>query len=125
MDDTTVEPRGVEWAAGLFEGEGCFYPHHRENGRVRAFAVLSMTDEDSVRSFHEIVGVGSIFGPYTDYRTVKDGAPRKPQWRWYATGSKAEAVARLLWPYLGIRRRGRIREMMEEVQGAVRVKGAA
>ena len=108
--------KDISWCGGLFEGEGCFYLHNRGEGRVRAYACLNMSDKDSVEEFHKAIGVGSIFGPYGDYRKRKDGSERLPQWRWYTTGPKAIEVMELLWDYLGNRRRNKIIEILESVE---------
>jgi hypothetical protein len=76
------------WAVGLFEGEGCMtisgtrYPHARLK--------LNSTDEDVVRRFHGVVGIGNV---RIDHAQEKHGY--KTQWEWYA-GAKADVVAFLL-----------------------------
>ena len=86
---------GVEWAAGLFEGEGtaCL----DKNG----YPVLAihMTDEDVLLHFLEVVGLGRINGPYT-YTNPK----YKPYWTWHASCDDAKDVALMFVPYLGMRR---------------------
>jgi hypothetical protein len=86
----------LAWAAGLFEGEGCFSLHHK--GRT-ARALLSMTDEDVVRRFHDIVGFGTVI--------QKTGLkpPNLPQWRWAANSRhEFERTVDLFTPWLGERR---------------------
>lgn len=89
----------IAWAAGLFEGEGTV-GYQETAGRIRVRFALAMTDEDMVRRFHSIVGVGNVAGPSWHSGSTK------PQWRWSAT-SKADAatVSDLFYPFLGERRR--------------------
>lgn len=102
-------PTEVEraWFAGLFEGEGSIsFP------RKSPSLSVAMTDEDVVRRAQAIVGAGNVTGPYLPPKL--QGGYHKPVWRWSVGGSKAAAVLLWIYPYLGIRRRERI----EEVVGA-------
>lgn len=103
--------RGVEWAAGLFEGEGC--ASVTSNGKARptryVLATLNMTDEEPVRWFHSIVGVGSV---YRQHPPAHRDRGYKPSWRWQVHGKKAEAVLVSLFPYLSPRRQRRISALL-------------
>lgn len=96
----------VAWAAGLFEGEGSFALEAKGRyGLTYARASLGMTDEDTVRHFHKVVGVGVV--------TIWDSPPpRQRQWRW-RTSSRADfaTVADLLAPWLHERRAARLAEI--------------
>lgn len=96
--------RSVDWAAGLFEGEGCFVLRkNRYPG-----AAMTMTDEDVVRSFHETVGAGRVYGPFT-YLNPK----WKPYWKWTTTNVQDFlTVAERLGPLLADRRSARLAELM-------------
>ena len=88
--------RTIEWAAGLFEGEGCIT--HNSNGLPRL--IMSMTDEDVMESFRDIIGVGNVH-----LKKGKFKAHWKPAWEW--TISKQTYVYRILedmLPYFGHRR---------------------
>jgi hypothetical protein len=87
------------WAAGLFEGEGSM-----TNSGGCLDVRLKMTDEDVVRRFEEVVGYGTVYGPY-NYE-YGDGIKRKPHWVWVALSYDALEVLDLLWAWLGQRRRG-------------------
>lgn len=98
----------VAWAAGLFEGEGCLHlsrTDYKGTDYARAVAVVTMTDEDIVRRFHMIVGVGRIYRPQR-----REG--RKPQWRWQVADKAgfAEFTA-LIEPWLGVRRLAKLTEI--------------
>ena len=94
----------IAWAAGFFEGEGCItlggnYPSLR----------LHNTDEEVVRRFHSVMGVGRLRGPY-----YKNSA-HKPVWIWIATSyAEVTAAFELMRPYLGTRRCERYDELMQD-----------
>lgn len=101
----------IAWAAGLFEGEGCFT--HAQRGKYFSLQCeLGMTDEDSVREFHRIVKVGNItFHPRN--RPTKDGGKEKDVWAWkVASFEGVQYVAALFWNYLGTRRKAKIKEIL-------------
>jgi hypothetical protein len=89
----------LAWAAGLFEGEGNFY--RPPTGGYQAS--LSMTDEDSVLRFQRAVGFGLVV-------EQKRRAGLKTLYRWrVANFQHVQALAALLWPGLGARRRAAVR----------------
>ena len=101
----------IAWAAGLFEGEGC--AALCKNGvDIVPRLYLNMTDEDVMRKFFKIVGVGILYEP-TEYSKNK---PRcKPQWRW--TVNKRGDVIWLmdqLQPYMCSRRSEKFNELRAE-----------
>jgi hypothetical protein len=102
----------IAWAAGLFEGEGCFDLSKAGGDRHtadRVYARLSLgsTDEDVVQRYQAIVGVGRI---YQDKKLTRGG---KRFWHWMAAKrSDVEHVAELFRPYLGARRLARMDEML-------------
>lgn len=99
------------WLAGLVEGEGCFTCNRKSKSNLRyadcpAFA-MAMTDLDIVQRAQAVTGLGLIKGPYTKGRS-------KPIYYWYVSKAhEASALALWLYPYLGERRRSRIRELVE------------
>ena len=94
----------IAWAAGLFEGEGCI------TGRKQTAQLqLNMTDEDVVRQFHRLIGVGTVCGPYRNKRLPH----AKPCWRWVCGGAMhVQAVLAALWPFLMSRRQAKAREVI-------------
>lgn len=102
----------VAWAAGLFEGEGCFTmtDHAGASRRLTQGRIeLAMTDEDDVRRFHAVMGFGAVDGPL---QRPSRGS-RKPYWRWRAwTFETIQATVAMFWPWLGARRRARAREVL-------------
>ena len=111
------DARELDWASGVFEGEGSFSLRRQRGGpRTQALARLNMTDEDVVRRFGRAVGVGRVYGP------VQPRNPRhKPYWYW-TTGSfqGVNAVVGLLWRGLGARRRGQATEVLQGFRATAR-----
>ena len=98
----------LAWAAGLFEGEGSF-SLNRTGDNLRCQAAVAMTDEDTVVRFRDILGVGKVYGPYGPYAGSK-----KVFWRWHVYSAEhVQAVAAMLWPWLGDRRRTRATEVLQ------------
>ena len=91
---------GIEWVAGIFEGEGNIY----RNDKRRIFTMsVKMKDEDIIRRFHRSVGFGSIKKrkPYKGYA---------PMWEW--TLCKTNDILKLckiLLPIMGHRRSTQIK----------------
>lgn len=96
----------IAWAAGLFEGEGCFSAGYRPSGKAYVVAVLSMTDRDVVDRFMAIVGCGAIY--------LRPDARWNHQdtymWRVQEAVQVRKVIAMLL-PYLGERRRAKALEV--------------
>lgn len=101
----------VAWAAGLFEGEGCiaFHSYKLKDGSQRPRLVLKMTDEDVIRSFHEIVGHGTVRLDTWGHRTRGE----KVVYEWQAGSQKdVAAVLSLLTPWFHGRRRAKAEEAL-------------
>lgn len=107
----------IAWAAGLFEGEGCW---HLQRGR-HAGASLTTTDPDVLARFATAVGIGTI-RPHI-WRRLEH---HKPQYRWHAYGfEKVQAIAAMFWPWLGERRRGRASEVLKIARAGKLSPGAS
>lgn len=105
----------MAWAAGLFEGEGSAYIRGggRTSERIYLSLEIHMTDEDVVRRFGEVVGFGTVRGPYTS-----GGSDQfKPRWKWAACGAEAYKLARSpeFYGQLGTRRRARLAEIIAAI----------
>ena len=108
----------IIWAAGLFEGEGSIVwtsVPNKNKGKgsryTRMQLSLHSTDKDVVVRFANAVGVGSVQGPYR-YPT-KDVPNRKPSWYWaVASHEPAQAALAMFWPWLGLRRRAKAKEVL-------------
>ena len=61
------------------------------------------TDVELVERFQSIIGVGTVYGPYTI--EARDGFRRKPVWDWVAREEDGLDALALMWGRLTERRR--------------------
>ena len=108
----------LAWAAGLFEGEGCFASWRKQRkGRPEgqyhrmARASITMADEDILQAFQRIIRVGAI---YLTKRADPKRIHHKQLWTW-TTGSLqgVQHTAASLWAWLGPRRRLQASEALQ------------
>lgn len=99
------------WAAGLFEGEGCFSYHNKGTGQF--YAIMTNCDLDVVQRFHKAVwGMGSINGPYHGPKKT-----HKPQYRWRCGKfEECQALIAAFWDYLGVRRKAKATELLTKAK---------
>lgn len=116
IDEYTLREREIAWAAGLFEGEGCVYIAKQSckwrDGEKKFQVKLEIkhTDEDVLQRFHAIIAVGNIVGPYWAKKSTK------PFWSWTSAAVADVAyIASLFFPYLGYRRRAKLKEAVGSV----------
>ena len=85
--------KSIEWAAGLFEGEGCI--SKRTPNKYQCS--LEMTDKDVVEDFFNIIGYGNM--------STRQRGEWKRTWTWslYAIRDVRKFLEAIL-PYLGERR---------------------
>ena len=95
----------LAWAAGLLEGEGCFYAR-TQGGRSYPTVSCGMTDEDVIRKLMAFFDAGYIF------RSKKSGFGTKPIYTWQVTTRQARTVMTYVLPYMGARRRAKIEELL-------------
>lgn len=98
----------IAWAAGLFEGEGCFTPAKRKD-RVYPRAILAMADEEIVLRFQRAVGgIGKI-------RCERRAPARRDLFRWEVMArTDFDSFISLIEPYLGTRRRTALTDMLAD-----------
>ncbi len=98
----------IEWAAGLFEGEGCIYIE--QNRYVRL--VLSSTDRDVLDRFQSVFG-GSIYFHKGKAAEGRRALNHKPLWAWrMGRAADVEVVLRAILPHMGKRRSAKIHEAL-------------
>lgn len=104
--------RSIEWAAGLFEGEGSIVVRP-ERGSIQI--TLYSTDKDIIILFYNTVGVGTIHGPIKQTRGVDGKSPEKykAMWTWTAYSTNAKKVLQVFLPYFGERRKAKAIEALE------------
>lgn len=100
----------VAWVAGILEGEGCWTVSRSTQGRW--WVAVRMTDEDVILKLQHLTGVGRI--------SPARGRPQhKMAWAWQVSVQPhREWLTLKVWPWLGVRRRVRIRELWPEVEHA-------
>ena len=105
----------LAWMAGIFEGEGYVQgrkrSYKRKDGRTFSTVgyriTVSMTDEDIIRRFYKLAGLGNFNGPRLSPSMAAKG--RKPIYDYTASGVDAYALVMAMWMWLGIRRRDQIK----------------
>jgi hypothetical protein len=91
----------LAWAAGFFDGEGCF--SFSPAGRYVCVSV-GQTEREPLDRFKRAVGFGNVLGPYDVNK--RNGSLRKPQFFYRANGyERVQAIAALLWFKLGSTKR--------------------
>lgn len=118
----TSTAQRIAWAAGLFEGEGCFTVQRNKRGEKmypQPIARIHMTDLDVLERFKEAVGIGVIFGPYTAEQF--GGLGKKVSWYWQTTKiAECQVVFDMLRPWLSPRRVGQGIAVLKEREEAER-----
>jgi hypothetical protein len=111
---TEVDPIAVAWAAGIFEGEGCFATFKNHQGRRYMGLQVNMCDEDVVQKLYDtFASIGGTFAPWHPPSHRNTG--RQPQFRWRISGKRAEEVFWMMAPHLGRRRLSRFMELHIEI----------
>ena len=116
-DDLAVvnaSPHNLAWAAGIIEGEGCFSHYQRSNRPSTGAAIhCEMTDEDTIRTLHKVLGVGKV-----SRRPAR--ARRKPTWilSIQKNGEIFDTLLRLS-PYLMSRRKLQAAKLFKSLEPKV------
>lgn len=88
----------LAWAAGLYDGEGCF------SGKCQ----LVNTDLELIERFKEIVGFGTI-RPRAKSPNIK----HKPQWLWVSSSfEEQQALICFLWEWLSEKRKAQALKLL-------------
>lgn len=109
-----VNREKLAWAAGLFEGEGCFNIHKHSRG---GSAVLWMSDRDVVEEFIKVIGFGKLA---LQKKKKKETNKQMYGVRLYKF-EHVQALAAMLWPWLKQRRKGRIKELLLSIKQPTKV----
>jgi len=101
----TFDETRLAWAAGLFEGEGCFHFRSTKQGRTITAKLVS-TDLDVVEKFKDTVQVGKMYGP-----TIR--GVNKPYWTWVTTSFEdTQVFICLVWKFLCSRRKAKAKQIL-------------
>jgi hypothetical protein len=110
----------VYYLAGILEGEGCFDFYRKktklasggESISIYPRIQLNMNDRDIIERIVQLTGMGRVLGPYGEKRG--DNLNAKGYYAWNIAGTKAADLMRQLHPYMGIRRQGKIEQVLAE-----------
>ena len=106
--------RSIDWAIGLFEGEGTINVNsYGSKGKPYYAAQISMTDGDVLEEFHKVVGVGRLYGPYT----FPSSKPHhKPMFSWNVSKKKdLRSFLELILPQLCHRRAKKAQQVLRQL----------
>ena len=94
----------IAWAAGVFEGEGCFTNTYTSLGLMQ----LRMTDLDVVQKFRDIMGYGNII----EEPILPSG---KRVWIWrVAKRKEVYRMIEMILPYLMSRRAYKAQNILDD-----------
>jgi hypothetical protein len=106
--------KSIEWAAGLYEGEGSLCPKYKDPKKQWKLTV-KMTDYDVVKTFHDTLQVGKLYGPL---RPPSLASHHKTCWEVRVTNTKdILKVIYDFYPYMGERRRAKFDEFLTHHYG--------
>ena len=105
---------GAAWLAGLYEGEGTIWknepvrandPQGRTQRSASLYIAIAMKDEDVIQHCIAVTGVGKVHVTHQyDY----------PMYHWRVRSPRdIEVVLKLIWPFLGERRRAQINKCLD------------
>ena len=100
-----------EWAAGLFEGEGCIKTNKSANASYQL--KVKMTDLDVLEKIQAVFNCGSIrpdnwYSKYPQY---------KPQWVWSVCNRRdVRMILNHMLPHFGTRRAHRALDVLDEIE---------
>ena len=110
-----IGPKSIEWAAGIYEGEGSTYRVLPDDDRYWALAV-KMTDLDVLQYFRNTFELGSVRGPYFEKSKLKKGIKCKPFYKYQVARRKDVAtVLQLILPHLCQRRAEHALKVLNEI----------
>lgn len=114
-----MDREALAWAAGFFDGEGCFYHGiRRRYGNSRGGPYrwtetrMTQAHPEVLHRFAATVGLGRVYGPY-----AKKRPNHRPQWQYLAHGfHQTQAIIAMLWPWLGSVKRLQAAQVLADVR---------
>lgn len=97
----------IAWVAGLMEGEGSFLATKHGS----PFMTVQMNDKDVLEKLLVILGTAKLYGPY---RHRRGESYDTPHYRVTAYSSSAIGWMLTIWPLMGVRRRAKITEVVNQ-----------
>lgn len=113
MKHIVVNRENLAWAAGFFDGEGCFSSclRYDDNTKKKYIASIGQVDRKGLERFQEAVQLGKIYGPYGPYGNRFKNA--RPFYRLDIYGfEQSQALLALLWTWLGPVKRQQARSVL-------------
>lgn len=109
----TVSRDDLMWLVGIFEGEGCFSKSGKPN-EIGGSPVIkvAMTDLDVMQRVHRLTGCTSKLRTVVPKSKIP-GKVYKLQYGAEIKGQRAIAWMFMVYPFMGQRRQGRIREVVK------------
>ncbi len=111
--------KSIEWAAGLFEGEGCISTSiDKRNGNLRHGLYLGGKDQDVIEDFSNVMGCGNVI-----QRKAKQREHHATIYMWqvYAKDKVRECLE-LLLPHLGERRAYKALNCLDDIDNYLLLK---
>ncbi len=101
LKHVNVDREQLAWAAGFFDGEGCFCTHFRAKADSHKYtATIGQVDRRVLDHFREAVQLGKIYGPMGPYKGQLPNA--RPHYKIDIYGfEQVQALLALLWTWLG------------------------
>jgi hypothetical protein len=124
-----MDTKQIAWMAGLIEGEGTFSinggsVYITKRGEHKKYKTpqiqIAMSDRDVVERVAR-TWKKTLRGPY-DKGLGLSGLPNKPSWYTSVCGSRAIGWMMTLYPFLGERRREKVRDVVAEWRASDVVK---
>lgn len=103
------EELDIAWAAGILEGEGCFFitSDKRRKATKKLAIQCKMTDQDIILRIHDVFASGFI------YKCKNQEEHHKQAWVWQVyRQNDVETIIYKVLPYLGIRRSAKAKELL-------------
>lgn len=103
----TMSESEIAYVAGIVDGEGCVQVRRIGANRFNQPSFwmqlqVSNTNHELLVYLKDVTGLGHVDGPFS-YN--KDGANRKPYWKWRVKQSDALGLLILLQPWLIVKRK--------------------
>lgn len=112
-----VNTHELAWAAGFYEGEGCIYAMKHRRIYRPAIHVSQSSDNGMpyvLIRFQSAVGnIGSLYSRPIGYNNAYNKTPMYMFWT--TKYDEVQLVINLLWPFLGVVKRGQIRRVYDRL----------
>jgi hypothetical protein len=113
----TVEREELSWAAGFFDGEGCF--SYTDKAAYASVSIVQVERRPLERFQDAVGGLGTIYGPYFK---LYPGRMSKQPWHQYRAYRRehVQAIAALLWFKLGETKRNQAKTVLLKLRSCRR-----